>query len=116
MTRNWNPVDSDSILFGFSLPALKVNRARERCQHDELREGNTGPLGKGNKALCTTMGSATDLANEGLRRLLVNAAYAFTGLEVPAKANVGVVGEFTPTMYGFNGFIKGRKPADHALK
>jgi len=75
-----------------------------------------GPLGKGNKALCTTMGSATDLANEGLRRLLVNAAYAFTGLEVPAKANVGVVGEFTPTMYGFNGFIKGRKPADHALK
>jgi hypothetical protein len=76
----------------------------------------SGPLGKGNKVLCTTMGSATDLANEGLRRLLVNAAYAFTGLEVPAKANVGVVGEFTPTMYGFNGFIKGRKPADHALK
>jgi hypothetical protein len=43
--------------------------------------------------------------------LLVNAAYAFTGLDVPAK-----VGEYTPTMYGFNGFIKGRKPADHALK
>ena len=75
-----------------------------------------GPLGKGNKVLCTTLGSATDLASEGLRRLLVNATYGFTGLEVPAKANVGVVGEFTPTMYGFNGFIKGRKPADHALK
>jgi len=75
-----------------------------------------GPLGKGNKVLCTTMGSATDLTNEGLRRLLVNAAYAFTGLEVPEKANVSIVGEFTPTMYGFNGFIKGRKPADHALK
>jgi len=29
---------------------------------------------------------------------------------------VGVVGEFTPTVYGFNGFIKGRKPADHVLK
>ena len=47
-----------------------------------------GPLGKGNKVLCTTMGAATDLENEGLRRLLVNAAYLFTGLEVPAKADV----------------------------
>jgi hypothetical protein len=46
MARNWNPVDSDSILFGFSLPALKVNGARERRQHDELREGNTSPLGE----------------------------------------------------------------------
>lgn len=75
-----------------------------------------GKLGKGNKALCTTMGAATDLENEGLRRLIVNAAYAFTGLDVPAKADVTPVGEFKPTMYGFNGFIKGVKPADHAPK
>jgi hypothetical protein len=68
--------------------------------------------GKVNKILCTTMGSATDLQNEGLRRLIVNAAYAFTGLEVPAKADVALVGDYKPTMYGFDGFIKGRKPAD----
>ena len=73
-----------------------------------------GPLGHGNKVLCTTLGAATDLTNEGLRRLLVNAAYAFTGLEVPAQADVTPVGDFQPTMYGFNGGKKGLKPADVA--
>src|SRR5207249_2800867 len=31
--------------------------------------------GKTNKILCTTMGAATDLQSEGLRRLLVNSVY-----------------------------------------
>jgi type 1 glutamine amidotransferase len=75
-----------------------------------------GKLGKGNKVLCTTMGAATDLENEGLRRLIVNAAYSFTGLEVPAKADVTPAGDFKPTMYGFDGFIKGVKPEAHAVK
>jgi hypothetical protein len=74
--------------------------------------------GKTNKILATTMGAATDLQSEGLRRLLVNAAYWAVGLEakIPEKANVDYVGEFRPTMYGFNGFKKGVKPADHELK
>lgn len=70
--------------------------------------------GKTNKTLCTTMGAATDLTNEGLRRLVVNAAYSFTGLEVPEKADVTVVGTYDPTFYGFGGFKKGVKPADLA--
>ncbi len=70
--------------------------------------------GATNKVLTTTMGAATDLTNEGLRRLVVNAVYAFTGLEVPARANVQVVGGYNPTMYGFKGFITGKKPADYA--
>ncbi len=69
-----------------------------------------------NKIFCTTMGSATDLQNEGMRRLLVNSVFWGLGLDVPAKANVEIVGEFKATMYGFNGFIKGVKPADHMLK
>jgi hypothetical protein len=76
-----------------------------------LREP-TNEAGKKNRILTTTMGSATDLKNEGLRRLLVNAAYAFTGLQVPAKANVELVGDFQPSMYGFNGHRKGIKPGD----
>ncbi len=67
--------------------------------------------GKTNKVLCTTMGAATDLENEGLRRLMVNAVYWAVGLDVPEKADVTCVGEYKPTMYGFNGFIKGVKPA-----
>ncbi len=80
----------------------------------ELKNEN----GKVNRVLTTTMGSATDLQNEGLRRLLVNAAYWGVGLEkqIPEKANVDYVGEYRPTMYGFGGFKKGVKPADHELK
>jgi hypothetical protein len=71
--------------------------------------------GKTNKILATTMGAATDLQSEGLRRLLVNAAYWAVGLEekIPQQADVEYVGQFHPTMYGFNGFKKGVKPADH---
>jgi len=68
--------------------------------------------GKTNKILCTTMGAATDFLNEGLRRLLVNAVYWSVGLEVPAKANVALVGDYQPTMYGFDGYVKWLKPAD----
>ena len=76
---------------------------------------NDNDFGKGNKVLCTTMGSATDLQNEGLRRLIVNAAYSFTGLEVPAKADVVFVDLFKPLFYGFNGYRKGLKVSDLAL-
>lgn len=69
-----------------------------------------------NKVFCTTMGSATDLQSEGLRRLLVNGVFWGLSMEVPAKANVDYVGEFQPTMYGFGGYKKGVKPSDHALK
>ena len=74
--------------------------------------------GKTNKILTTTMGAATDLQSEGLRRLLVNGAYWAVGLEkqIPTKADVNYVSEFKPTMYGFNGGKKGTKPADYELK
>jgi len=80
-----------------------------------LREHNN-PFGKVNRLLTTTLGSATDLQSEGLRRLLVNAAYWATGLNIPKKAGVDYVGEFKPTKYGFDGYKRGVKPADHELK
>lgn len=70
--------------------------------------------GKPGKAFATTMGSSTDLENEGLRRLVVNAAYDLLALEVPAKADVSLVGEYKPSPYGFGAHKKGVKPADHA--
>lgn len=78
-----------------------------------LREP-TNEAGKKNKILTTTMGSATDLKNEGLRRLLVNTSYAFTGLEVPEKSDVTLVGNYQPSFYGFGEHKKGVKPADLA--
>jgi azurin/glucose/arabinose dehydrogenase len=71
--------------------------------------------GKENKILTTTMGAATDLENEGLRRLVVNGVYWALGLDVPAKADVRVVDPYQPRMYGFKGYRVGLKPSDYAL-
>ncbi len=71
--------------------------------------------GKTNRTFCTTMGAATDLQNEGLRRLVMNAVYWGFNLEIPAKADVAYVDDFQPNKYSFNGFRRGIKPEDHAL-
>lgn len=77
----------------------------------------TGEGGKTSRIFTTTMGAAVDLENEGLRRLLVNAAYWAAGLErqIPAKANVDYVGEYKPGWFGFGKFKPGLKPGDLAL-
>jgi hypothetical protein len=71
--------------------------------------------GNTNRIFVTTLGAATDLAHEGTRRLVVNAVYWALDMEGPRKADVQYVGEYEPTMYGFGGFQKGVKPAEHAL-
>jgi type 1 glutamine amidotransferase len=70
-----------------------------------------GPAGR---VFTTTMGSSTDLAAAGTRRLLVNGCFWAVGLEgqIPAAANVEIVGEFVPTNFGYKGAKKGVKPAD----
>jgi hypothetical protein len=71
--------------------------------------------GSENKVLCTTLGAATDLTNESLRRLTINGVFWGLGLDVPEKANVDIIGEYVPTMYGFNSGKKGLRPDDFAL-
>lgn len=66
--------------------------------------------GKTNRIATTTLGAATDLQDENLRRFLVNAAFWSLGLAVPERANVDVVGEYKPTAFGFDGFKKGVMP------
>jgi hypothetical protein len=75
-----------------------------------------GAAGKTGRVFTTTMGASQDLLSEGLRRLLVNAAYWAVGLEgqIPAKANVDLVGEYKPRPFRGGGFEKGRTPADYA--
>jgi len=70
-----------------------------------------GPRGR---VFTTTMGSSTDLAAAGTRRMLVNAVYWALGLEdqLPSEACVDLVGSFEPTPFGFNGARKGLKPGD----
>lgn len=75
----------------------------------------TNEAGTTNRILTTTMGSATDLEDEGVRRLVVNGVYWGLGLDVPAKADVTYVDEYHPSFYGFDGFRKGLHPSDFEL-
>jgi hypothetical protein len=74
----------------------------------------TSASGKTGRVFTTTMGASQDLLSEGLRRLLVNASYWSVGLEVPARANVDLVGDYQPHRFGFGGFEKGKTPRDLA--
>jgi hypothetical protein len=62
----------------------------------------------------TTMGAATDLENEGVRRMIVNACYWTLGMgrKIKPDANVALVGEYHPSPFKFDGFKRGVKPED----
>lgn len=77
-----------------------------------------GANGKTARVFTTTMGAATDLVAEGTRRMIVNAVYWALGMEekIPEKSNVDLVGEFKPTPFGFDKFVRGVKPEAHAMK
>lgn len=64
----------------------------------------TGDKGKTARVFHTTMGSAEDYQNAGLRRLTVNAAYWCLGMEekIDPESKVDLVGEYKPLPSGFN--------------
>jgi hypothetical protein len=66
------------------------------------------------RVFTTTMGASQDLLSEGFRRLLANACYWTLGMEdrIAPHSNVAIVGEYVPTPFRFNGYQKGRRPAD----
>ena len=70
--------------------------------------------GKAGRAFTTTMGSAKDFEDESYRRLIVNATYWGLGMEkkITPKLDVSLVGSYSPTMFGFDGFRKGLRPED----
>jgi hypothetical protein len=59
------------------------------------------PNGSKGTTFCTTMGASVDLVSEDLRRLIVNATYHLTGLEVPNRADVTYIDPFYPSFYGY---------------
>ena len=92
----------------------KTATGREQDINDPMMPILWLPHFNSSRVVACTMGAATDFLNEGLRLIIVNAAYWQTGLEVPEKADVTLVGEFKPSNYGFGGFKKGVKPSDLA--
>lgn len=96
---------SDGAEQGVNDPMMPIAWTREY----ENDSGHT------NRVFCTTMGAATDLVCDDLRRLVVNAVYWGLGMEIPLQANVDLVGDYKPTAYGFDGFRKGMRPSEFAL-
>jgi hypothetical protein len=126
------PKDAKILMRGLVLENMKPNsKSSDRQKKNRALNKVTGvndpamavvwtrnykwPSGKTSKIFCSTMGAATDLQSEGLRRMIVNATYAGLGMEVPRKANVDYVDPYKPLFYGFNSFRRGIKPSDHAL-
>lgn len=60
------------------------------------------PEGQPGMAFTSTIGSSTDMANAGVRRLLVNATYHLLGMDVPESALVDLVGPYSPSPYNFH--------------
>jgi hypothetical protein len=118
------PKEAQTLVFGQVLTGMKpTDPALAGMKNDPMMplvwvRDYTGESGKASKIVTTTMGAAVDLESEGLRRLLVNAAYWTTGLaeKIPALANVDYVGEYKPLWFGFGKFKPGVKPADLQIK
>jgi hypothetical protein len=110
------PASAKILLWGQTLTGMKPNdppNLKKAIMPLTWLSEYQGASGKKAPILCTTIGAAIDLKSEDLRRLFVNSAYSLTGLTVPKKADVNPVGEFNPSMFGFNTYIKGVKVSDH---
>jgi hypothetical protein len=116
------PGDSKPLLLGQVVEGMKptdppaAGKKNEPMMPVAWIKSYATDSGKVGRVFATTMGASQDLQSEGLRRLLVNAAYWAVGLEkqIPEKSKVDIVGTFKPTPFGFNKYTKGRKPADYA--
>jgi mono/diheme cytochrome c family protein/glucose/arabinose dehydrogenase len=130
--ETYPPSDAKILLRGLVLKGMKPGdapaEAVKKRVTDKQEQGINSPAmpiawtrtfkhesGVTNKIFTTTMGAATDLLDESLRRLVVNAVFWATGRDIPAKADVAYVDPFTPRHYGFKAYRYQLKPADYAL-
>ena len=109
------PGDSAPLLLGEVLEGMQSSdKAVAGPQNDPMMPVAWTKTYRNARVFTTTMGSAQDLANEGFRRLLVNATYWTLGLEknISTKSRLDIVGNYDPHPFGFGGFVKGKKPEE----
>lgn len=130
----WGPTDvytvtlplpeSQPVVLGVVLDGMTPDAAPvEGAKNDPMMpiawtrtyEGEDGTTGR---VFTSTLGASTDLVADGGRRMLINGVYWTLGMEdlIPASGtDVRLVGEYAPTPFGFDTFVQGVRPADHAL-
>jgi len=126
------PADATILMRGIVLDGMKSDspsaKYRKKRASDGVEQDINDPAmpiawtrihkhnaGKSNRVFCATMGAATDLNSEDLRRLVVNAVYWGLDMDVPKRADVECVGPFKPSAYSQDGFRRGVRPADHEI-
>jgi len=118
------PGDSKTLVLGQVLEGMKPNdkpvagRVNDPMMPIAWITTYPGEKGRAGRVFATTMGAATDLESEGLRRLVVNAAYWCVGIEkaIPPCADVDIVGRYNPSPFGFGGHRKGVRPSDYKME
>ncbi len=100
--------EEDDVFFGMkptdSTLATKNNeglRVNETLMPIAWTKSYQIPGGQKGKAFTSTIGAASDLLNESVRRLLVNGVFWAMGEKVPERANVDLIGDYKPSAYGF---------------
>jgi type 1 glutamine amidotransferase len=116
------PGDSTPLVLGQVVQGMKPNDPPvEGDKNNPMMpvawiKSYAGTAGKTSRVFTTTMGSSTDLENEAVRRLLVNATFWSVGLEdkITDHLKDDIIGDYKPSPFKFGGYIKGKKPADYA--
>lgn len=109
--------DGKDAFFGMRPTDAEINEAKsDPAMPIAWTKSYTVPGGKTGRSFTTTMGAATDLVSEGTRRMIMNGMYWAMKMDIPEKGtDVGVVGEFKPTAFGFGTFNKNLKVSDFEI-
>ncbi|MCE9609360.1 MAG: ThuA domain-containing protein [Chthoniobacter sp.] len=115
------PDDATVLLRGQVTDSLKpdskpvAGKKNEPMQPVVWTRERKNEAGTVNRIVTTTMGAATDLQSEDLRRLIVNGVFWGLKLPVPAKADVTYVDPYAPSMFGFGSERKNFKVGELEL-
>lgn len=111
------PSEANVLLFGLSTEKLS-SESSIVYEKSIMPVAWTKPYqlegGKPGMAFASTMGASLDFQNEDLRRLVVNASFWLLDMSevISPDMSMDIVGEYKPTMFGFDTFRKGMRVAD----
>jgi len=106
-----NPYDENDLFFGMKPTDNKIATSNSASKKDYNPNDPMMPIvwtkpyqisnGKKGMSLTSTIGASSDLLNDELRKLFVNATYHLLDLSIPEQGNVNFVGKYEPTQFSF---------------
>jgi hypothetical protein len=113
------PTDGEILTMAQPLNGMKSDSppdATKTAQPSEWTRSYPAAGGKQGRVFTSLYGASEDILNDGYRRMLVNACFWALGLEGAIKPDleIGLVGPYRPTTFGFDGYVAGIKPAQMA--